>query len=495
MAIAKKETLIALIESMDAAEKRFFTSHYQKRGGGEDDMFYRLFIHISAGGSPADEKIRQSLGVTDSGKMANLQRHLYGQLLESLRRQHRKRTRTIEVREQIDYASLLYSRGLYLQALQLLGKAKILAKSLHLDLHHLLIVEFEKMIESRHITRAETKRMESLLAESKERERIHRSTIQLSNLQLRLQRHFIIFGHVGNAAQAKSFKEKYHKSLVVAPDNAATFRERIGILRGRFWYHYNMLQLKEAANCAGDWVFEFKDRSIVREEDIGLYLKGLDRCLLLSFFRSSALEHQGQLAYLERVINGLPKNQQAQNTRLLGDFLLLRARLNQRLLNRSDQAKTVEEHAELAQAINHCTGVDRHKKQVLYYKLAALCVRAGLHSEAIDYLNLVLNDNKPLRADLRVYSRLLFLFCQHFLGNKDLVGYGINNLARYLGRIDYPSIYPRLSLQLLRDLRRGLPNAEARNAFTSELMIEDFATYSLREVRYLNVLEIIDLNS
>ncbi|MEM9526721.1 MAG: hypothetical protein AAGA31_08945, partial [Bacteroidota bacterium] len=374
MAIAKKETLIALIESMDPAEKRFFTSHYQRRSPGDDDMFYRLFIHISAGGSPADEEFRRSLGIADSGKMANLQRHLYGQLLESLRRQHRKRTRTIEVREQIDYASLLYARGLYLQALQLLGKTKILAKSLHLDLHHLLIVEFEKMIESRHITRAETKRMERLLAESEERERVHRSTIRLSNLQLRLQRHFINFGHVGDKAEADEFADTYRKLLVLAPEVSATFRERIGVLRGRFWYHYNMLQLKAAADCAASWVKEFNEQTNVRAEDVGLYLKGLDRCLLLSFFRGAKLEHRGQLSHLERAIIGLPKNQQAQSTRLLSDFLLLRARLNQMLLDQNDLAQTEQEHARLAQEIAQCAGVDRHKKQVLYYKLAALCV-------------------------------------------------------------------------------------------------------------------------
>ncbi|MEM1357590.1 MAG: hypothetical protein AAGF89_05300, partial [Bacteroidota bacterium] len=65
--------------------------------------------------------------------------------------------------------------------------------------------------------------------------------------------------------------------------------------------------------------------------------------------------------------------------------------------------------------------------------------------------------------------------------------------ARYLGRISYPSAYPRLSLQLLRDLRRGLPKMEARKAFAAELKLRDFATYGLREVRYLDVLEVLDL--
>jgi hypothetical protein len=486
MAIAKRELLLALINSLDRSEKRFFTNHYQRRGKEEDDKYYRLFQHLAGGRDLADPELRRDLGVTDTGKMANLQRHLYGLLLESLRRQHRRHDPVIQVQEDLDYAHLLYDRGLYLEALVLLKRAKQRAKALHLDLHHILILEFEKMIESRHITRSEEKRMTELTAESRQRQAILEMTTRLSNLQLTLQRYFIEKGHVRGLAEAQRFHQMFYHNFTGPSFGRSTFRERIGRYRALFWYHYCTTQLDEAAIHARAWMEEFVSEEKLRMRDVSLYLKGVDRCLMLAFFRENEPEHQEFHEKLLAFTNALPANRQSRNILRQNQLLHLRSRLNQLLLDDSGQMTSVE-RKNFPRRIKELRGVDRHKRQVLHYKLAALLAMDGDYSSALDQLSPVLDDRQPLRQDTMIYSRLLFLLCHFKLGNRELVGYGINNLARYIGRINYSSSYPRHILTLLRSLQRGVNADEALLALEQEAGSLTQDPCERRDLRYFPI--------
>lgn len=492
MAIAKRELLSALIKSLDRSEKRFFTSHYQRRDKEEDDKYYRLFQFLSLGGDPAAPEIRAELGVNDAGQMANLQRHLYGLLLESLRRQHRRHDPVIQVQEELDYAHLLYDRGLYLEALVLLKRAKQQAKALHLDLHHILILEFEKMIESRHITRSVEGRMVALTEESRQRQTIQDMTTRLSNLQLTLQRYFIEQGHVSGLAEAQRFHQMFYHNFTGPFFGRSTFRERIGRYRALYWYHYCMMQLDEAAIHAHTWVEEFAKEEALRLRDVSLYLKGLDRCLTLAFFRDMQKEHQACFTRLVLFTDSLPGNRQSRNILRQNKLLHLRTRLNQLLLEDAPEL-TEKDSRGFHRAIEGLSGIDRHKKQVLWFKLGALLALTGRYSKALDRLEPILNDRQPLRYDVVIYAKILFLLCHFQLGNRELAGYGINNLARYLRRIDYPCQYPRLLVTMLRSLLRGVPPQETLTALKQEAVTLREEGSERRELRYfpLEKLEVI----
>ncbi|NJB87456.1 hypothetical protein GGR26_003236 [Lewinella marina] len=483
MSIAKKELLIELIQSLDSSEKRFFSRQARAEGEGEDDKFYRLFRFLSEGGSLDDPELPTRLGISGPGQLANLQRHLYGRLLDALRLQHRRRDLGIQVREQIDYANLLYDRGLYLHALKLLARAKEQAIRFHLDLHHLLIVDFEKVIESRHITRATAERMTSLTSESRRRQEIMGSTVRQSNLQLMLQRHFIQHGHVGSPAEARKFYQLFHHYFSDPVPPGATFQERILGHQCRFWYHYNQLQLAEAAHHARAWTLQFAGRQELRERDVNYYIKGLDRCLLVAFFRYDAPEHARLLEELVAFEQQSRHTRQQRNSQMMAALVRLRAEINQHLLTDPGTCAPATVAA-FARRIAELSGVDRHKQLVMYYKLAVISVVNHRLAEALDYLSPVLAEGRPLRYDLMVYARLLQLVCHYRLGHLEFVGYGVNNLARYLGRISYRSEYPTLVIQLLRGLMREEVDAPA--AFERGLAPLRERIFNLREFRYFD---------
>ncbi len=484
MAIAKKELLIELIQTLDSSEKRFFTRYTRQAGAEESDKFYRLFRHLSEGGTLEDPKLGQLLGLTGPTQLVNLQRHLYGRILDCLRFQHRRRDPSIQVREQIDHAGLLYDRGLYLHALKLLARAKELAYTYHLDLHHLLIIDMEKTIESRHITRASSARMTSLTTESRRRQEVMGSTVRQSNLQLTLQRHFILHGHVASAEEARKFYQLYHHYFSDPIPATATYKERLLAHHCRFWYHYNQLQLERAGWHAERWTTLIESRTELREREANEYIKGMDRRLLIAFFRYDVAQHRELYRRLADFITAAQSTQQQRNSKIMADLILFRAELNQLLL---DEETPYSPTAiwEYASRIKGITGVDGHKQLVLYYKLAAICVIHRRYNEALAHLQPILDQSSPLRYDLVVYSRLLQLWCHLKLGHTEFVGYGINNLARYLGRIGYKSSYPTLILNLLRGLLRGDPAAGPNFEARTEPLRDK--VFNLREFRYFDL--------
>jgi hypothetical protein len=486
MAIAKKEMLIELIDSLDSSEKRFFTRFTNQTGSGETDKFYRLFRHLATGGSLDDPKLTETLGLTGPTQLVNLQRHLYGRILDALRLQHRRRDPGIRVREQIDYANLLYDRGLYLHTLKILGRAKELAFQHHLDLHHLLIIDFEKIIESRHITRSSSDRMERLTGESRRRQEVMGSTVRLSNLQLILQRHFILHGHVSTAREARRFYQQYHHYFDGWPGRGATYQEKVLLERCRFWYHYNQLQLERAAHHSKRWTELIEARKGFRELDTTYYIKGMDRRLLLAFFRGEPDEHRIVHRALENFVVSSPKTRQHRNSRLMAELTLLRARLNQLLLDQDrTRAPRPDELRRLNDDVEGIEGVDRHKQLVLHYKVAALALLRDSPQLALDFLQPVVNERHALRYDLIVYARLLQLWSHYRLGHTDFVGYGTNNLARYLGRIGYRSSYPSVLLALLRGKLRG-DDRTATASYRETVAGMRQTVFHLREFRYFD---------
>ncbi|MBK8043490.1 MAG: hypothetical protein IPK21_13035 [Haliscomenobacter sp.] len=155
-----------MVQSLTKAEKRNFRLYARRIQGESDAKFMQLFDLLEKQKEFHEEALLRKMKGASKSQFSNLKRHLYQHILTSLRLLEMGKREEIQVREWMDYADILYGKGLYLQALKLLSKAKTLAISMNHDLLHLEIVEFEKRIESRHITRSTTERMEGLTEEA-----------------------------------------------------------------------------------------------------------------------------------------------------------------------------------------------------------------------------------------------------------------------------------------------------------------------------------------
>src|SRR6201994_2174793 len=105
--------------------------------------------------SDYDEKsLLKKLPGIEKPQLSNLKTHLYKQVLASLRLLKSSDSIDLQLNEQFDYAHILYKKGLFLQSLKLLEKAKEIARLNQKFTFLTHLIALEKRIESLYITRS-----------------------------------------------------------------------------------------------------------------------------------------------------------------------------------------------------------------------------------------------------------------------------------------------------------------------------------------------------
>ena len=154
MANTFSDTLFQLICSLEKSEKRHFKLYITRSSSKEDLKIIRLFDALDKM-TEYDEKllIKKMDDITKS-QLYNLKAHLYKQLLASLRLLKTTDNTDLKLSEHLDNARLLYNKGLKLQSLHILEKAKELAKANQKFNFLVQVISLEKKIETLHITRS-----------------------------------------------------------------------------------------------------------------------------------------------------------------------------------------------------------------------------------------------------------------------------------------------------------------------------------------------------
>ena len=123
MAEAQKDSLLTLIQSLSKSEKRQFRLYVNRLGINTDAKFLLLFDVMDKMLEYDDNKILDKK-ITTKQQLSNLKAHLYKQILVSLRMNPSNQNNKILIREQLDFATILYNKGLYKQSLKILDKTK-----------------------------------------------------------------------------------------------------------------------------------------------------------------------------------------------------------------------------------------------------------------------------------------------------------------------------------------------------------------------------------
>jgi hypothetical protein len=162
----QKDNLFVLVRSLTKSEKRQFKLYIGRLGVNEDSKFLLLFKVLEKL-KVYDERAILKEGFVKKQQLSNLKAHLYKQILISLRLNPSHQNLRIQLREQLDFATILYHKGLYKQSLKILDKAKSLAITNQEKNIAYEIVELEKVVESQYITRSLSSRADELTLQAK----------------------------------------------------------------------------------------------------------------------------------------------------------------------------------------------------------------------------------------------------------------------------------------------------------------------------------------
>ena len=429
------DILFQLIKSLEKAEKRHFKLYIKRSSSREDLKVIQLFDAIDKGKDYDEKIILKKLPGIEKPQFANLKTHLYKELLASLRLLKSSESIDLQLHEQLDYARILYNKGLYLQSLKILEKVKGLAKSYHQESFLIQVISLEKKIETLHITRSGEGAADRLTAEANEVNNQRNEITALSNLALQLYQWYVKHGHARNAKDEKGVKQFFKENLHVDIKKTKGFYQLLYLYQSYCWYAFIRQDFLMYYQYGKKWVDLFDRDPLMITVETGHYIKGMHNLLTANFNLRNFKQFDNYLYRFERFTFSKAANRH-DNFRMQAFVYLTSARINQHLMKGS-----FGEGLKLVPAIEAGLEefdmyIDRHRVLVIQYKTALLYFGNGNYAESIDHLQKIINGPVDMRIDLQCYARLLHLMAHFEMGNDAIIESLIKSVFRFMSRME-----------------------------------------------------------
>lgn len=437
MPISKTDQLYALIKSLSTAEKRHFRIYAQRSSDEGDLLYLQLFDLLDKQKNLDERKLEAKI---PKAKLPNLKRHLYSQILISLRLLQRKHQKAIQVREYIDFAHILYGKSLYKQALKILARAEKIALKIADDILRLQIVEFTKVIESRHITRSGGPQVVSLAEDTRLLLQRINTNLTLSNLRLETHGWYITKGHVRSDAEADDLRQYWAEIHPQVDMDSLNTVDKAYYYQARVWYHFTLYEWAEVLDYAQRWVALFRSEIIDVYRDTNILMRGY-HYLLTAHFNLGHVEAYDQVLRELEDYRHQHYRRFNKNTQVISFLYVHNGRLNKYILSRQYARGLETVPSTLARIKRYRDLLDDHRILVFYFKIAILHLMARQPEEAITYLRKITHTELiNLREDLQVYARLAFLMAHYDAGNDHLMAYLVQEVKVGLSKLSQESV-------------------------------------------------------
>jgi hypothetical protein len=486
----KTDDLLKLVASLNRAEKRHFRLFVKRNQQADADiLFLQLFDILERTGEYDEAYLLRRIEGIKKSQLSNLKAHLYKQLLTSLRLLNRNKDEQITLRENIDYARILYNKGLYRQSLDVLDKTKKRALDIEEHTIALEIAQFEKLIEGQYITRSIESRAEALSDECEVLSSKISATNCFSNLSLRLYGLFLTNGLVSSEEEATEVASFFNDNLPDTDYEELDFWGKVYYCQSYSWMHLMRQEYPMCYRYTQRWVELFRASPRMIEVNAPLYLKGLHNHLANLF---NMWQYDKFIAELQQ-LDLFPHQYDLTNDNNVAGLYHLYQFDHQ--IRRHYMEGTFSEGLGLVPQIMEVIKDDRynwddHRHMIFYYRIACLYFGSGDNDTAIDYLNLIINQRSPnYRSDIQAYARILSLICHFEMGNVQLVEYQVKSVYRFLSKVEHLQETQQVIFRFLRRIPR-IREADLRDEFIKlKETLDEVAKrpYEARPFTYLDI--------
>ena len=487
------DALFQLIRSLEKAEKRHFKLYIKRSSAKEDLKIIQLFDAIDKMPDYDEKLLLKRLPSVTKTQLANLKTHLYKQLLASLRLVKNAENIDLQLSEQLDYARLLYNKGLKLQSLKILERAKETAKSNHKFNFLAQVISLEKKIETLHITRSTLEKTELMALEASSISGHIDRVTRLSNLALLLYRWYVKNGHARNEEDEKGIREFFKGNLPPNPETITDFYERLYLYQSYSWYAFIRQDFLMYYRYSRKWIELFEHEPFMVTVETGHYVKGMHNLLNAHFDLRNYNEFAATLRKFEDFAK-TPAANQHDNFRIHTFVYINSARVNQHLMLgtfKEGLAYVPEIEEKLDE---YALYIDRHRVLVFNYKIATLYFGSGEFKTCIDYVQKIINGPVDLRIDLQCYARLLHLIAHHELGNFEIMEHLIKSVYRFMAKMQNLTVIEEAIFKFLRKSfnvtpRKLKPELES---FLHTIRQFENSRFETRAFAYLDVISWIE---
>ncbi len=483
------DILFQLVKSLEKAEKRHFKLYITRSSAKEDLKVVQLFDALDKLHDYDEKQLLKKLATIEKPQLANLKAHLYKQILSSLRLLKTTDNIDLQLNEQLDHARILYNKGLKLQSLKILDRAKEVAR--HHNKFSFLhqVISLQKKIETLHITRSTLEKTSILAEEALEVSATIERVAKLSNLALLLYGWYVKNGHARNEEDEVDVKQFFKENIEGTASNHPGFYEKLYLFQSYVWYAFIRQDFLMYYRYSQKWIDLFNQNEMMKSVEIGHYIKGMHNLLNAHFdlrnYKQFAIALQQFEAFSET-----PMANQHDNFRIHTFIYINSAKINQHLMHGTFSEglaiiKNTEEKLE-----EYTLFVDRHRILVFNYKFATLYFGHGDYATCIDYLQKIINDQVGLRNDLQCYARLMHLIAHYELGNYEIIEYLIKSVYRFMSKMQNLTV---IEEEMFKFLRRSfhIPHRRLKLEFESFLQTIKKYEKSRFETRAFAYLDII----
>ncbi len=428
---AKREGVFDLVKLMSKAEKRNFKLYSTRLGCNEGAKFLLLFDCFDNMEHYDEAKILALCPTISKQQLPNLKAHLYKQLLVSLRMLGVQHSPLLEIREQIDFAKILFDKGLYEEAQRLLDKVEKRAVELELLPAVLDIVELKRQLKvlsySSEMTQVAdtTTKAAGVISESLS------SIASLSRLAVQCYALHQSLGFARSQKDLDKLNSYFKPRIEPYEDKEMNFTERFYFYQAKAWYYYICHKTALSYRYALKWVAHFEARPEMKEVMYDSYMRGYAHVLDGMFLMHKYSAFVRTLDEFEKESSTIGKLND--NAEMISQGILFTGQLNKCLM-----AGTYKDGLWIAKNIDsylkrYDNRLTIHEKMPLYYKVATLYFGDGNYHKCIEYLSYIIAvKDHNIRRDLQCYARMLNLMALYDAGLDFNIDYQIRSVYSFI---------------------------------------------------------------
>ncbi len=446
----RKESVYELIGSMSKAEKRNFKLYAGRLSGNERAKFIALFDAMDSMNEYDEDRLLERCPVT-KGQLPNMKAHLYRQILVSLRLLGVKHSETLELKEQIDHARILFDKGLYCQAGKMLDKAAGQAARLEQFPAALEIIELRRQIETVTVSSGLTAAAEQLSREAKGICAAIDGTGAISDMVTRLYSLHQTLGYARSRKDLDLLNGWFKPRLTAFASRPMSFTERFYYYQAMVWFRQIRHEFALSYRHSLGWLELFESRPEMKTAMYDSYLRGYSMILEGIFLMRRYDLLCSMLERFERESRTVGSINE--NAAMISQHIIFTGRLNKSILEGSFKDAiwlTRQIDGYLEKYSKYLTVPER---MALHYKIACIYFGDGNYAKCMEYLTSVTGVRDPrVRRDLQCYGRMLNLIASYESGSDYNLDYQIKSVFTFLVKMNDMNEIKKELLAFLRKL-------------------------------------------
>jgi hypothetical protein len=416
---------------MSKAEKRNFKLYAGRLAASEGSKFIALFNYLDSVAEYDEARVLKNCPVKKE-QLPNMKAHLYKQILVSIKLLNARHSLLMQLREQVDFARILYDKGLYKQSAKAIDK--IMPQARELLQHTILLdaVALEKQIaEANNSSSDSASTFDSHLELTNavcnsinSEERLLEIASQLFSLHLKL-------GYARSNKDLELITQYFGPRLKQFAGMRLNFLERVYFCQAMAWYHYIRHNFLDTYKFASRWVALFDGNPRMKELMYDSFLKGYSHILDGLFFMRKYRLFTARLRKFEMecsVVGNINDN-----AVIISRQILYAGRMNRHFMEGTftQGIATVDRVDKLLERFSQ--QIPLHNKMLLNYKAACIYFGAGRYTECMSYLDRITETRNPqIRRDLQCYAKMLCLIGSYEAGVDHNMEYHIRSVYAFI---------------------------------------------------------------